>query len=215
MAGENPFVKLVFWTAGFTLAGYVANSLFNRVEGVESFSFYFIESTGGPDGWGAQAVIFLGQVVDWYVRIATIVCALFVLGIVYAYMRWYSIRKAEKKRDQSLVKKTESTSKGAKSNAKWEKVVAHVLSENPAEWRLAILEADVLLEEVLESAGYKGETLGDKLKAADFQTIQYAWDAHKIRNAIAHEGADFLITQREAKRVIGMYEQVFKELAYV
>jgi hypothetical protein len=49
----------------------------------------------------------------------------------------------------------------------------------------------------------------------DFKTLDAAWEAHKIRNAIAHEGSDFVLSQRESKRVIGLYEMVFNEFNYV
>ena len=50
------------------------------------------------------------------------------------------------------------------------------------------------------------------LKSASFKTIELAWDAHKMRNRIAHEGSDFVLTEREAKRVFVLYESVFREL---
>ena len=56
--------------------------------------------------------------------------------------------------------------------------------------------------------------MGEKLKAvekSDFTTIESAWEAHKARNMIAHEGSDFLINQREIHRIISLYEAVFKE----
>jgi hypothetical protein len=56
------------------------------------------------------------------------------------------------------------------------------------------------LAEVLRDKGYVGETVADMLKTASFKTVQLAWDAHGIRNRIAHEGSDFQLTEREAKR---------------
>ena len=71
---------------------------------------------------------------------------------------------------------------------------------------------------MMQWRGFHGDTLGERLKntsKADFKTIDVAWEAHKIRNAIAHEGSDFLLSQRESKRIIGLYETVFKEFSYV
>jgi hypothetical protein len=62
-----------------------------------------------------------------------------------------------------------------------------------------------------------GNTLGDKLKQAtrgDFKTLDAAWEAHRVRNQIAHEGSDFILTKHEAKRVIALYETVFEEFKY-
>lgn len=99
-------------------------------------------------------------------------------------------------------------------NPKWKLVSEHINSDDPNKWKLAILEADIILAEMLDKLSLQGESIGEKLKSverSDFNTIEEAWEAHKIRNAIAHQGSDFLLNQREAKRVIGLYETVFKE----
>lgn len=103
-------------------------------------------------------------------------------------------------------------------NEKWQKVVIHINSENPSDWKLAILECDIMLGDIMEKMGYGQPSISEKLKAvepSDFINIEAAWEAHKIRNQIAHEGSDFLINEREAKRVIGLYEAVFREFEYI
>lgn len=103
-------------------------------------------------------------------------------------------------------------------NPRWERIITHMESESPGEWRVAVLEADILLEELLEVIGYHGETIGERLKQvekSDFTTLDQAWEAHKIRNQIAHEGSDYHLTAREAQRVIELYRKVFEEFHYV
>jgi hypothetical protein len=94
-------------------------------------------------------------------------------------------------------------------------IEGYMNSESEALWRIGVMEADNLLHEVLREKGYQGETLGEMLKAASFRTIDLAWDAHKIRNRIAHEGSDFQLTEREAKRAFVLYESVFRDLKVV
>jgi len=111
-------------------------------------------------------------------------------------------------------KLSNSLPSGDRIKDRWRKVLEHVESPDPANWRMAILEADIILDEMLDRQKYDGETIGEKLKKvekSDFLTIDNAWEAHKIRNQIAHEGSEFLISQREARRVIGLFESVFKE----
>lgn len=91
-------------------------------------------------------------------------------------------------------------------------VQGYMSSPSEALWRIGILEADNMLGEILREKGYKGETVADMLKEASFKTVQLAWDAHAIRNRIAHEGSDFELTEREAKRAFTLYESVFREL---
>ena len=97
---------------------------------------------------------------------------------------------------------------------RWEKIIKLSESPNQSDWRLSIIEADIILDELLRTLHLPGETMGDKLKAvekSDFTTIELAWEAHKARNMIAHEGQNFLINQREIRRIISLYEAVFKE----
>lgn len=101
---------------------------------------------------------------------------------------------------------------------KWKKIVEYSESENSANWRLAVIEADIMLDDLLTTLQLPGETMGDKLKAvesSDFITIDLAWEAHKARNMIAHEGGDFLLNQREARRLISLYRAVFKEFRLI
>lgn len=105
-----------------------------------------------------------------------------------------------------------------RTNPRWERILEHINSEHPSDWKIAILEADIMLDEVLDVQGYRGETMSDKLKQverSDFLTIDQAWEAHKVRNQIAHEGAEFLINEREARRIIDLYRQVFEEFQYI
>ena len=104
------------------------------------------------------------------------------------------------------------------SNKRWEKIVEHIGSDNSSDWRLAILECDIILDEMLTKMSYHGETVADKLKVvekSDFLSIDKAWEAHRVRNAIAHEGSNFQITDREARRVVSLYEEVFKEFHFI
>lgn len=96
--------------------------------------------------------------------------------------------------------------------SRWQIVENYMQDELEVMWRLGIIEADNLLYDVLHEKGYSGDSLGDMLKAANFNSIDQAWDAHKIRNRIAHEGSAYNLTDREARRVYAIYEEVLKEL---
>jgi len=151
--------------------------------------------------------------------ISVFVSLLFFMGIIYAKFKMGQVerhRTLHTKVKQAEAKKGEK--RATAENRKWNKVLEHVSSDNSSDWRLSILEADILLGEVLTKAGYKGEGIGEQLKSvepADFQTLQMAWEAHKVRNRIAHDGSDHPLSQREAKRVIGLFEEVFKEFYFI
>lgn len=91
-------------------------------------------------------------------------------------------------------------------------IQGYMSSQSEALWRIGIMEADNVLLEILAEKGYPGDGVGEKLKSASFKTVDLAWDAHKIRNRIAHEGSNFELTEREAKRAFMLYESVLRDL---
>jgi hypothetical protein len=83
---------------------------------------------------------------------------------------------------------------------------------------MSILEADNMLLELLTQLGFEGEGVGEKLKSADpkkFKKLPIAWEAHTVRNKIAHEGPNFTLSKREAGRIITLYEQIFQEFGFI
>jgi hypothetical protein len=113
----------------------------------------------------------------------------------------------------TLLDKTEAETN--KDHSRWAHIQTLIESPQERDWREAIMEADIMLEDALAERGYQGESVGDRLKNAHIQTLDEAWEAHKIRNRIAHEGIAFKIDDKIAYRTIKRYEQVFKELGEI
>ena len=100
---------------------------------------------------------------------------------------------------------------------RWKKVAQAINSPDEQLWRLAIIDADTMLEEVIDSMGIYGETLGEKMKGLGNQVswIDAAWEAHKLRNILAHEGGRYHLNQREAYRAFKIYEGILHETGYL
>ena len=143
--------------------------------------------------------------------------ALFFLAVVvYSFWKLYEIHKQE--RAALLVITRSEVPLRSTANPRWEHVLAHIASDDPHRWPLAIIEADIILDEMTQKMGLRGENLGERLKSAqrsNFFTLDLAWEGHKVRNQIAHEGANFKLTRREAKRIVELYREVFHEFGYV
>ncbi|MBI4118193.1 MAG: hypothetical protein HY455_01460 [Parcubacteria group bacterium] len=173
-----------------------------------------------------RAYLFLLWLLDWLARtdftiwkILFWILTFIILGlIVYAVVKHRKLDKAmEEKYGEVQIKYLERQSL-ADRNLKWQRVLDYIDSQNESDWRFAIMEADSMLDEVLDAAGYVGDTLGEKLKGAvigDFKTLNEAWEAHKIRNQIAHEGTNFYLSKRETERIINLYRKVFEEFHFV
>jgi hypothetical protein len=158
------------------------------------------------------------QIWTIYSFIAFAISAILIIGIIYAYLK---INEFDEILAEDLLEKEKiwkEVHDGHIENERWANVQEHLNSQNPNDWKLAIIEADVLLERMLNKAGYVGETIGDKLKNASgrsFQTLDDAWQAHRVRNQIAHGGADFILTHKIAQDTLILYERVFKEFDVV
>lgn len=79
--------------------------------------------------------------------------------------------------------------------------------------KLALFEADTLLDSGLKSMMMPGDTLGERLKVACYKypKLQNVWWAHKLRNQLAHDPAS-QITQRQANQAIDEFERALKIL---
>ena len=77
---------------------------------------------------------------------------------------------------------------------------------------------DVTLGDALAEAGYIGATIGEQLKITNplqVTNLRLAWDAHMLRNKIAHGGEGFELTVREVQVAIDNYKRVFEELGTI
>ena len=204
-----------------TLHSYTINPVFDAIANALFGQTNFIQSLG------ETLRNFLLLLPDYAV---TIMLRLFYFSFILSLLllAWviWSARNLMRIRQQvldTLILPDTAVGKGGEPSApavneKWQKVLAHINSANASDWKLAILECDIILGDILEKMGYLQDNISDKLKSiepSDFTNIENAWEAHKIRNQIAHEGSDFMLNEREAKRVIGLYETVFREFEYI
>ncbi|MDE1965968.1 MAG: hypothetical protein KGI41_01865 [Patescibacteria group bacterium] len=146
-------------------------------------------------------------------ELAYVAAAVGLAFFVYATMLLYRIRKEE---EEIMEEKAEEMRRSAvkPQPTRFEHITELMASANVNDWRQGIIEADVMLDEVLAAQGYLGATLADKLEQAGehLATINDAWDAHRVRNEIAHQGSKYELTERVARGTIARYESVFHEL---
>lgn len=95
----------------------------------------------------------------------------------------------------------------ARFQSVWKKIEAE---EN---YSAAVIKADALLDEALQAARIKGGTTGERLNnAAGFlRDVNSAWDAHKLRNKIAHE-SNATPTAMECQRALRQFKKALKDL---
>ncbi len=152
----------------------------------------------------------------------------FISIIAYTIVRMFEIRHkehahlkheiAEYAHHQAEYAKHLHEQVGGSKNEHWGKTLNYLFSQYSSDWKLAIIEADTMLDRLLDQLGFQGDSLGDKLKTTTQETFPLltdAWQVHTIRNRIAHEGLSFELSHHEAKRVIGIYEHIFYKYGYI
>lgn len=164
---------------------------------------------------GDVAVDVLARVHEMLTTAASVISMFALVIFLYSFVRLREIRQEEAK-ELGLVFtwKTERKIK----NERWVRVEDYMRSDNESDWKIAVLEADNILDEAVERMGYPGDTLGERMKViepSDFPYLDEAWEAHKLRNQVAHKGTNYTLTRSEAERAIAIYYRVFKSLGYL
>jgi hypothetical protein len=151
----------------------------------------------------------------WIVAIGYLIAIAALIVIGYATTRLRDIRKREEEYYRTPIA-SEETARGV--NPRWTHIEQLSAGSNSSEWKEAIIEADIMLDDALRDAGYSGDTIADKLKSIDpsrLASLQDAWEAHRIRNEIAHRGLQFDLSEAVARRTLIRFETVLRELGAI
>ena len=158
-------------------------------------------------------------IIAWLKIISGIISALFVVGIAYA--AYHTQRVFAKYRANAGLATAQAplptTEPSPKNIAQWNTILERAASDDENERKLAIIAADSLLDKIFVLQGYTGENLGARLRniePSDLDTLQDVWEAHKLRNRIAHEPRHAL-SREEAISAVKRYENTLKELRYL
>jgi hypothetical protein len=163
----------------------------------------------GTSGGGLGVT--LAEIWSLFTYLAYIVTLVSIGVLVYATVRF---KQTEEEEAPKYTTEEPAAAEVATEHSRWKHIAALVESPSENDWRQAIIEADIMLEDILTTHGYVGETVGEKLKQGDpaqFHTLRDAWDAHMVRNQIAHEGSAYALTDQIAYRTIAKYKNVFEE----
>jgi hypothetical protein len=97
---------------------------------------------------------------------------------------------------------------------RWQEILKRVESETPEAMRIAIIEADALVDTALKDAGIKGEHMADRLAVLDFEevkSLEQVWSSHRLRNDIAHTPG-FTVSREDAISALKGYEAFLREI---
>lgn len=101
-----------------------------------------------------------------------------------------------------------------KLKKEWKKIKERLETGLESEIKLAVIEADSLVDQTLKNLGYAGESFGerlDKLTLDILPNLEEVREIHKIRNDIIHDPT-YKLSQEEAKKALAVYEKALIEL---
>ncbi len=100
---------------------------------------------------------------------------------------------------------------------RWQSIVNRSRINSPEAMKLAVIDADNLVDELLKRMGLEGEHMADRLEnltTEDFRSLDRIWDAHRLRNRLVHESG-FVVSREEAWKAIEDYASFLKEIRVI
>ena len=166
----------------------------------------------------------IGSITFWLRLIAGILTAAGFAGIIVVSMKLGAIKRMDAERYRRSLGPAGATvdDRAAAAapdpvSAPWRGVEQKLGSMNPSDWNLAVIQADAIFDGVLKDMELPGDTFADRLKNLDtakLASLNDVWEAHKIRNRIAHE-ADRVLSHDEARRAADLFANGLGELQYL
>lgn len=103
-----------------------------------------------------------------------------------------------------------------KYRSRWLAIESQLKRDEASSYQLSVLNADKLLDKALKERGFRGETMGERMKAAKetWSNANNVWGAHKLRNQIAHEH-DARVTYDDARRALSGFKQALKDVGAI
>jgi hypothetical protein len=139
---------------------------------------------------------------------AVIVIAVVIAATIVIIIKtgWFSLRV---NRVRDIILKTDMPKKNAQ--AAWAMSQKHFFAGDANDLKMAVVEADNILNDALRYAGIRGVNLGDRLKnvkRGQVPNLEDIWAAHKL---IAH-GMNLTLKRDTAERALEAYETALKNM---
>lgn len=101
-----------------------------------------------------------------------------------------------------------------KMTQRWQRALARLQTANEAEYKLALLDADAMLDASLQRLGFGGKTLEERLRILSPVILSHAREVervHALRNNIVHD-PNFILSLNQAREAMEVYEKAFSDL---
>lgn len=164
-----------------------------------------------------EDIIDILETLFFYLKILLgIISTLFItLGIYFAIKSNFWEKKIKQVFvDYRKAPKVDVDNKVYDATKTWEAIQERADSDDEGDWKLAIIEADKLIDTILKAHSISGETMADRMRnvsQARMPSIDNLWKVHRLRNHLVHT-SDFHITHNQAKQAMNIYQQILIEM---
>jgi hypothetical protein len=104
-----------------------------------------------------------------------------------------------------------------KIQKRWTEIEGRIRVGGNIQYKLAILEADRFVDEILSGIGYEGKNIIEKLEGVTDQQLSYAQplrEVHAIRNEIINS-SEFSIDEDRAREAVKTYRELLENLEII
>lgn len=105
----------------------------------------------------------------------------------------------------------------SKMTKRWQKIISRLDTGSEAQYKIAILEADKFVDEILEGISHKGANMTEKLEKmhpGQLENMAELAQAHKIRNEII-QNKELSVDEKTARETVAVYADVLKSLEFI
>lgn len=94
---------------------------------------------------------------------------------------------------------------------KWAEIEGLLSHNSDAACKLAVIEADKLMDSALKGAKARGGTMGERLRymASLHPQMRPVWEAHNLRNELAHN-SHYILRKNDAERALKIFKEGLK-----
>jgi hypothetical protein len=136
----------------------------------------------------------------------------FLVSIIYFLRNTHWLQYAFGERTHEFLSKQPYGSKSIGSI--WKDIAKRLDTGLESEYKLAVIEADGLTDEVLKRMGYKGtdfEDMLNKVSVSQISNIEEIKKAHKVRGDIVRD-PDYRLSSEDAKKIMEVYKKTLDNL---
>lgn len=150
---------------------------------------------------------------SWIVAILKFIALVYILVIIADIIMILMLTDIKGSVRENITGGHRPTGSRSKYIKRWETILSRLESDNPSQYKVAILEADVFAEEILGTLGYSGTNMKERLESMQDYEIETKGElatGHAVRNRIINEPG-FEPTREEAEATLRHFSNFFKE----